>query len=117
MICDPNRMPDHITDERVANDPQDSRDDTRPEGCECLYDDGYARCAADRHHDENENCPLFECDCGHAKQDHGPLGCELELGDRYFPSKEITEAGGPCPCEFTPHFIELIARYGSKEKP
>jgi hypothetical protein len=76
--------------------------DTRPDGCGCLYDDGYITTAAARHNEHNEQCPLFDCpECEHEARHHGANGCEVELGDRWFPSREITEAGGPCPCKLT----------------
>lgn len=109
------RMPCHITDERVKNDPQDAPIETRPDGCECIYDDGLLRCAASHHYDENEMCPIYECMyCGHEKRHHGDRGCEYEFGDRYL-GKEYEEAGGVCQCIATPEVIVAVARYGSIE--
>lgn len=111
----PNQMPCHITDERVPNDPQDARDDTRPEGCECRHQDEDGHDDPASEHDEySERCPLYECDCGHAMQEHGSQGCEHEYGDINV-GKEYEEAGGLCQCEMTPQHIRLRGRFGDVE--
>lgn len=104
-----NKMPCHITDYHGPN-PWEG-DDTRPDDCECRRDDERGESHPAREHDDtNERCPLYECECGHQKQDHGPQGCEVELGDRYSSCHECYEAAGMCDCTLTPKQIELRAR-------
>ena len=90
-------------------------EETRPEGCTCRYSDGYIDAPAAGHDDDNPKCPLFECECGHALKHHGDRGCECERPDRWFPSKQREEAGGPCLCCLTPADIALTEMYGSLE--